>query len=203
MYGDNNELLNEESGVRPLSLYAGTKLNAEKYIKGTGLKNYVIFRLGTLFGMSSPFARIRTDLVANILTFRACEQQPLTVFGGDQWRPLIHVKDVGRIFAEAVDDEYVGSFVLSHRNYKIIDIAKEIVQHTNSSSSLVVTDAKFEDLRNYKVDNRKALGSGITTRLSLKDGIVEMQDFYSAGRIKNVWLPLYHNANFLKELAGV
>lgn len=202
VYGDNNDLLTEDSEVRPLSLYAGTKLNAEKYIEGTGVKNYVIFRLGTLFGMSTPFARIRADLVANVLTFRACEGKDLTVFGGDQWRPLIHVRDVGRIFAESVDDEYVGKFVLSHRNYKIIDIANVIMDEVKTSSNLHVTEAKFEDLRNYKVDNRKSLKSGILTRLSLRDGIFELNEAFRSGRIKNPWILQYHNARFMKELVG-
>lgn len=202
VYGDNNEKLTEESETRPLSLYAGTKLKAEKFIEQASLKNYAIFRLGTLFGLSTPFARIRADLVANILTFKACEGQPLTVFGGDQWRPLIHVRDVGRIFAESVDDDYTGKFVLSHKNYKIIDIAREIMDAVRGESTLTITEAKFEDLRNYKVDNSKALSSGILTQISLKQGVEEMRQAYTRGRIKNPWITQYHNARYMKEHNG-
>ena len=203
VYGVNNETLDEDSVTQPLSLYAGTKLNAEKAIEGSGIKNYVIFRLGTLFGLSTPFARIRADLVANILAFRACEGRDLTVFGGEQWRPLIHVRDVGRIFAEAVDDDYTGKFVLSHRNYKIADIADEIMENVSTSSRLVKTEAKFEDLRNYKVNNTKSLQNGILTHLTLKDGIRELEQAYRSGRIKDPWILPYHNAKFMKELVNV
>lgn len=199
VYGDNSEILNESSDTRPLSLYAGTKLNAEKCIEQ--LDNYVIFRLGTLFGMSTPFARVRADLVANILTFKSCEKKPITVFGGDQWRPLIHVKDVGRIFAESVEDEYIGDYILSAKNYKIIDVAKEIMTIAGPDGDLIITEAKFEDLRNYKVDNSKSLAVGCLARLSLADGVREMKEIFESGRIKNPWITQYHNAKFMKELA--
>jgi nucleoside-diphosphate-sugar epimerase len=203
VYGDNNDLLSEDSSTRPLSLYAGTKLRAEEHIENSDIQNYVIFRLGTLFGLSTPFGRIRADLVANILSFRACQQKDITVFGGDQWRPLIHVRDVGRIFAESVDDNYTGKIVLSHRNYKIVDIANQIMSSIDCGSKLIVTEAKFEDLRNYKVDNRKALNNNIMTRLTLKDGIEEIRQAFRSGRIKDPWILPYHNAKFMKEAASV
>src|SRR5690606_32638383 len=117
-----------------------------------------------------PHGRIRSDLVANIMTFKACENQQLSVFGGDQWRPLLHVRDAGRIFADAVDADYTGTVVLSHRNYKIKDIAEAIVKITRTTSEVLSTDVKFEDLRNYKVDNRKALKLGIIPEIGLEEG---------------------------------
>lgn len=199
VYGNNNDMLTEESPAAPLSLYAGTKLNAEKYVNE--LENSVIFRLGTLYGISTAFARIRADLVANILTFKACEGQDLTVFGGDQWRPLIHVNDVGRIFAESATNTYKGTIILSGFNYKIIDIARSIEQKTGAN--IVVTDMKFEDLRNYKVDNCKAKSLGIKTMKTLSIGINEIIELLEEGRIKNPWITKYHNAKYIKERAGV
>jgi nucleoside-diphosphate-sugar epimerase len=199
VYGANNDLLDENSNVNPLSLYAGTKLKAEDYVRKHS--NHVIFRLGTLFGLSSPFARIRSDLVANTLAFKACEGNKLTVFGGEQWRPLVHVKDVGRIFAEAVEKKYVGTFILSYDNYKIIDIAKVIDRLVGDSGGLEVTDMKFEDLRNYRVNNNKAKREGILPDISLYEGIDEIVEVYKRqGRIKNPWLTQYNNAKFIKEL---
>lgn len=199
VYGNNNDVLTEESPAAPLSLYAGTKLNAEKYVKE--LDNGVVFRLGTLYGISTAFARIRADLVANILTFKAHEGQKLTVFGGEQWRPLIHVKDVGRIFAESVTQYYTGTIILSGFNYKIIDVANLIKEKTGAT--LVVTDMKFEDLRNYKVDNSKAKSLGIKTEKTLSIGVDEITILLREGRIKNPWITKYHNAKYIKESAGV
>lgn len=200
VYGANNELLDENSDTNPLSLYAGTKLNAEKYVSRH--PNHVIFRLGTLFGISSPFGRIRADLVANILTFKACLGEKLTVFGGEQWRPLVHVKDVGRIFAESVDKKYTGAFVLSHSNHKITDVANTVMNLVSDNGGLEITDMKFEDLRNYKVSNDKARRAGMLPLISLEEGIREIVEVYKMeGRIKDPWIKQYHNARFIKELA--
>ncbi len=121
VYGANNDELHEESPTNPLSLYAGTKLNAEGYVKK--VDNHLIFRLGTLFGLSTEHARIRCDLVANILTYKAMQGNNLTVFGGEQWRPMLNVMDAGRIFAEAAfNSGYTGTFILSYKNYTILKV---------------------------------------------------------------------------------
>lgn len=203
VYGDNMELLNEESETRPLSLYAGTKLRAEQIIEESGIKNYLIFRLGTLFGLSTPFGRIRADLVANILTFRACENKDITVFGGEQWRPMIHVKDVGRAFALLSLASYSGKVILSHENHRISEIGDKIMEIINPQSNLIVTDAKFEDLRNYKVSKVRQMNLGFLTRYNLSDGIREMSEAFKQGRIKNPWITQYHNGKFLKETLDV
>lgn len=199
VYGENAGYLTEDSPTKPLSLYAGTKLFAEKYV--TELPNQVTFRLGTLYGISTPFARIRGDLVANILAFKGSEGQPLTVFGGDQWRPMIHVRDVGRCIASAVSGSYTGRFILSHENYRIVDIAHEVARM--AKVPLQVTEAKFEDLRNYQVDNSKMKSVGLRTKFSLADGIDEMYRYAKSGRIKNLWNSSYNNAKFVKEVMNV
>ena len=89
VYGRQDGLLAEDSPTNPLSVYASTKLNAEQYLKD---KDSVIFRLGTLHGVSDQFSRIRMDLVVNILSLKGMLGEPLSVFGGEQWRPLLHVK---------------------------------------------------------------------------------------------------------------
>ena len=91
VYGAQEGVLDENSEVNPLSEYASSKLIAEKYLEES---DAIIFRLGTLFGISDQFSRIRLDLVVNILTTKALVDKKMSVFGGDQWRPLLHVKDV-------------------------------------------------------------------------------------------------------------
>ena len=68
VYGEHKRLLNESSPVNPLSVYASTKLVAEKYLIN---KNALIFRIGTLFGLGDNYSRIRMDLVINTLTAKA------------------------------------------------------------------------------------------------------------------------------------
>ena len=197
VYGANNDMLDEESPTNPLSLYAGTKLAAEKYVKE--VPNHKIFRLGTVFGVSTEFARLRCDLVANVLTYKAVSGEALTVFGGDQWRPLIHVRDVGRVFAmAALDDKPSGTYILSGGNFTIKNVALLIKKLVAPDVQVNITDMKFEDQRNYKVSSAKAESVGYVTQMTLIDGIQEMRDIVVEGRIANVWSPAFHNAEYLK-----
>ena len=73
-------MLDENSKLNPLSQYAITKLKAEQLLKD---KNSIIFRLGTLFGLSDTYSRIRMDLVVNTLTARALFENKINIFGGN------------------------------------------------------------------------------------------------------------------------
>ena len=95
IYGAQDNILDENSQANPLSLYAQSKLDCEKILKN--YKKATIFRLGTLFGLSDSYSRIRMDLVLNLLTLRALKNNEITVFGGEQYRPLLHVKELGKI----------------------------------------------------------------------------------------------------------
>lgn len=198
VYGSNNEVLNENSATNPLSLYAGTKLNAEQYIKDT-VDDYVIFRLGTLFGMSTPHARIRCDLVANILTYKAALGQTLTVFGGSQWRPLLHVKDAAVAFSNAATGRFKkGTYILSRENITIADLADLIVDEVGQGD-VEKTESKFEDLRNYKVDNSKSKSQHYYSCFGLRSGIAQMAEIMRDGRIADIWSSQFHNAKFAIE----
>ena len=105
VYGAQDDILNENSPTDPLSVYASTKLDAEKILIN---KNALIFRLGTLFGIGDSYSRIRMDLVVNVLTAKAINDKKLTVFGGRQFRPLLHVKDAARVIEESIRSENKG-----------------------------------------------------------------------------------------------
>ena len=99
VYGAQNGFLDENSSVNPLSHYASSKLKCESILKN---KNSIIFRLGTLFGVSDNYSRIRMDLVVNTLSAKAFFEKKMSVFGGEQFRPLLHVKDVARAIEIAI-----------------------------------------------------------------------------------------------------
>lgn len=201
VYGANNDVLDEFSKTNPLSVYAQTKLAAEHIIVSES-RNYTIFRLGTLFGMSTDHARIRCDLVANILTYRAARGETLEVHGGEQWRPLLHVKDAARAFAlAAVGQFHCGLFVLSYKNYTIIELAEEIVK-TVGNGDIKSTPRAFEDLRNYKVDNLTALLAGFEPQYTVQDGVREMHEVLKSGRISDIWSPEFHNAQYMRAKYG-
>ena len=196
VYGAQDGILNEDSSINPLSEYASSKVQAEEYLKGS---NSIIFRLGTLFGISDEFSRIRLDLVVNILVTKALTEGKLTVFGGEQWRPLLHVNDVANAIEQTIDSEINGIFNLHYKNFKIIDIAEAIVNKVDSAI-IETTPMKFQDARNYQVSSEKLLSeTGFKAEIDLNTGINEIYDLITNNRIKNVNHKRYSNQNFLEE----
>lgn len=196
IYGINNDLIDELAEPNPLSLYASSKLEAERYIVKNH-SNYTIFRLGTLFGLGDRFSRIRLDLVVNALVYKGLSEKLLPINGGEQWRPLLHVRDVGMATRFCLKNNISGLYNLGYKNFRIKDIATEIAERIQGVK-IQFTDISFEDLRNYKVLNDKMLNTGWTPRYSLQDGIEEMYLVINQGRIKNLLDTVYSNEKHLR-----
>ncbi len=194
VYGAQDCVLDESSPTNPLSVYATTKLAAEKYLK---TKNAIIFRLGTLFGVGDLFARIRLDLVVNTLTVRAHRQGKISIFSGDQFRPLLHVKDAARAAVDNLTTKPTGVFNLARQNVRIVDLAYQVRNHF---PDLIVeqTPMKFQDARNYRVSSEKAQKVlAFKSVYSIDDGIDEVRDLLESHRLKDVDNPRYTNQTFL------
>ena len=195
VYGAQDGILNEDSSVNPLSEYASSKLIAEKYLEDS---NAIIFRLGTLFGIGDQFSRIRLDLVVNILTTKALQDKKMSVFGGDQWRPLLHVKDVANAIDKTVQTDVNGVFNLHHKNYKIIELAEKIKEKI-SDVEIETTPLPFQDTRNYQVSSEKLkVATGFEALIEIDQGINEVYDLISSNRIKDINDPRYSNQSFLQ-----
>ena len=196
VYGAQEGVLDENSEVNPLSEYASSKLIAEKYLADS---DSIIFRLGTLFGIGDKFSRIRLDLVVNILTTKAYIDKKMSVFGGEQWRPLLHVKDVANAIAHTLDTQTNGVFNLHYKNFKIIEIANEI-KNKISDVEIETTPLPFQDARNYQVSSDKLKdATGFQATVDLTQGINEMYELISSNRIKDINDPRYSNQNFLQK----
>lgn len=198
VYGANNDMLDESSTVRPLSLYAETKLEAERYILKNA-KESLVYRLGTLYGLSDNFSRIRLDLVVNILTKKAALGEPLSVFGGEQWRPLLHVHDVAHAMLFGLKKNLVGLFNLSENNYRIIDIANKIKEFI-PSATITSKSLSFEDARNYKVSNDKIKKEGWLPLYTIDKGIEGMIGLFNSQRIKDFNDPVFSNVEYMQSL---
>ena len=195
VYGAQEGVLDENCEVNPLSEYASSKLIAEKYLEES---DAIIFRLGTLFGISDQFSRIRLDLVVNILTTKALVDKKMSVFGGDQWRPLLHVKDVANAIEHNISSDTKGIFNLHYKNFKIIEIAEKIKEKI-PDVSIETTPLPFQDARNYQVSSDKLkLETGFEASIELTQGIEEMYNLISSNRIKDINDPRYSNQNFLQ-----
>lgn len=197
VYGAMDGLLTEESPTNPLSLYAETKLEAEKLLSSTGAMS---FRLGTLFGLGDTYSRIRMDLVVNILAVKAYMYGQVSVFGGEQYRPLLHVKDVAEAVAANVATDHAGIYNLHAVNMRVIDLAKTISKYI-PDLNIQVTPMKFQDSRNYKVSSDKAINTfGFNPRYALDDGIQEIKSLVEKGRIRDISSPRYSNTDFLRPM---
>ncbi len=195
VYGAQDNLLNEDSSTDPLSVYASTKLEAEKILIK---KNALIFRLGTLFGIGDSYSRIRMDLVVNILTAKAITEKKLTVFGGRQFRPLLHVKDAARIIEESLSSKNQGVYNLHLENIKILDLAEKIKKNFEDVS-IEKIDIKFQDARNYQADGTK-LRKDFKFRpiYKVEDGVSEIKKLILENRITNINDPRYTNQKYLE-----
>jgi len=195
VYGAQDGILNEDSSVNPLSEYASSKLIAEKYLEDS---DAIIFRLGTLFGIGDQFSRIRLDLVVNILTTKALQDKKMSVFGGDQWRPLLHVKDVANAIDKTLETDVNGIFNLHHKNYKIIELAEKVKEKI-PDVVIETTPLPFQDTRNYQVSSEKLkVATGFEALIEVDQGINEVYDLISAYRIKDINDPRYSNQSFLQ-----
>jgi len=194
VYGRGEGILSENSDKEPLSVYAKTKLAAEHYLYD---KNAITFRLGTVFGVSDQFSRMRMDLVLNIMTLNAITKGQISVFGGEQWRPLIHVKDVARAVVSGIESDKTGIFNIHHENTTMKNLGDMVVSATGAE--IIYGDMMVQDMRNYKVSSDKVLKElGFKTTYSIDYGISEVKDLIQSGRIVDPYTELYHNEKFLK-----
>ncbi len=196
VYGEQEGILDENSKLNPLSIYAKSKILAENYLKNS---NAFIFRLGTLFGVGDKFSRIRMDLAVNTLTAKAYFEKKLTIFGGNQYRPLLHVKDAARAIVHVSKSKKYGIYDLGYKNYKIIDLGKEIKKTFKNKIKIEKISMKFQDTRNYRVKcfkMKKILK--FKPKYSVRDGVKEVYELLSTKRIKNINDPRYTNQKYLE-----
>jgi nucleoside-diphosphate-sugar epimerase len=196
VYGTADEIVDEESALNPVSLYAATKVDSEKVLLAARNQalHPVIFRLATVFGWSY---RPRFDLVVNLLTARAMREGKITIYNGEQWRPFIHVEDVCRAFRMALVAplELVSGQIFntgsSFMNFTLRQLADLIGR---MEPDLAVEYIDNEDLRNYRVSfERIRRELGFQCHTSLETGVRGLQDALRRGLVKDYREPVYSN----------
>jgi len=198
VYGQFDAEVDEESRVQPLSLYAKTKLAAEGFLQE---ENSLIFRLGTAFGISDTYSRPRMDLVVNYMTTNALTKGELSVFGGTQWRPLVHVKDIAQAIVHNLERPVRGVYNLAAQNLQIKELARIVSAMTGCKVNY--TEQKFQDQRNYHVCTKKALRDELFnphTMRTVQDGVREMAEMVRLGRIKQTENEVYFNVRHAEKL---
>lgn len=203
VYGACDDVLDEHSVVKPVSLYGNTKLASERILASMASDRFkpTIVRFATIYGFSG---RTRFDLVVNLLTAKAKIDGEITVFGGDQWRPFVHVDDAAAGVALILDSpmELIGHEIFNvgsnEQNHTIADIGKLVGQH--------VVDAKLTvsgndgDLRNYRVDFSKIRNQlNYQPNWTVDQGIQQVLEAIATGEVTNYQDTRYSNVAFLKQ----
>ena len=199
----NNQLLDESSTPNPISLYAKMKVASEDALKELQDQNFqpTILRFATLFGVSN---RPRFDLVINTLTAKAVKEKKITIFGGNQWRPNVHVADVASSIIAILEApiSVVGGQVFNvgseSNNYTINKIGEMIKSAVPEAE--IINDECKQDMRDYKVSFSK-LNKVINKKkwISIAEGIKEIKKCLQKHPKLNYQDRKYSNIKFLGE----
>ena len=198
VYGVQEGLVHEEVTPNPVSLYARSKLKSEEGILSLVDENFspTVFRMGTLYGLSP---RMRFDLVVNVLTMKAVTEKKIKIFGGQQWRPLVHVADAAEAYItclEAPIDKVRGQVFnigSNEQNYQIYQLGDLIKKEMPEIA--IETTPENADLRNYHQDNSKFNNLvGFNAKYNVDDAIREIKTAIEEGRISNPLDSRYYNS---------
>lgn len=189
VYGASEQIADENSPLNPLSLYAENKIRAEEILKSAG--NAMILRLGTLHGTS---ARMRFDLVVNILSRDAVLKGEIKIFSGNQHRPLVSVKDIAKLILSLVEKDYEpGIYNVASENLTIKEIG-QAVKETLPDTRITYLGSEFEDHRTYRVRVDRAHDKlDFQPTLTVKDSVVEIAKLIREGRVKDPYELRYSN----------
>mgnify|MGYP001275931329 CR=1 FL=1 len=204
VYGAQDSLLDENSKISPLSLYAQTKAASENVLQDLNSEDFsvVILRFATVFGLSG---RTRFDLVVNLLTAKACSEKNMTVFGAQQTRPFIHVFDAARsiVMSLKAKKEDVQNEVFNvggnNLNYTLLEVAN-LIKLNIKDANLNIEEANL-DARNYNVSFEKIKHKlGFEPKFSLEEGILQVVErFKEKDNDFDYSSPLYSNFMHMSE----
>lgn len=192
----------EDSALDPLTVYATSKVKAEKALEQMSSPSWrpVSLRNGTLFGYSS---RMRFDLVVNVFSLCSTMYNEVKVFGpGVQWRPYLHVSDCARAFvhfAEAAEHSYL-IYNVAHENSRVVDVAATF-KKLNPQLKIVHLEGAEPDRRDYRVSAARMKEAGFEPQLSVELGSVGVVEAIITGLIPDPESIYYRNAKWLKELS--
>ena len=184
--GEKNKFCNEESPLKPISLYGQTKCDAENEVMK--FKNTVSFRLATVFGASY---RMRSDLLVNNFVQRAINQNYIDVFEPQFRRNFIHIKDVVKGIVFSIENfnklkSEVFNLGLSSANITKIDLVKKIQKQIKTLKIKVIKNKSDPDKRDYFVSNKKIEKKGFVANISLDQGIKELIHVFRNNKSKIV-----------------
>jgi nucleoside-diphosphate-sugar epimerase len=178
--------LKEESQVTedlklvPMSEYNKTKMVAERVVLSYSDRMVVqIVRPATVCGLSP---RMRLDVSVNMLTMQALTRGEITVLGGDQTRPNIHIEDITDLYLFLLNRPHInGIYNAGFENLSIRSIAEMVCEKSSAKIKILPS----LDLRSYRVNSDKLLSTGFKPRKTVSMAIDEICLAYQEGRLSN------------------
>ena len=182
--GEKNKYCDEESPLKPISLYGRTKVEAEKNIMKT--ENTIAFRLATVFGYSY---RMRTDLLVNNFVFKAMRDKKLTIYEPNFRRNFIHIDDVVNGILYSIKNFNrlrfnVYNLGLSSANITKHMLAQRIKKKLKFVKIKIIKNKRDPDQRDYYVSNKKIEKKGYKAKISIEKGIDELTNVFSYSKEK-------------------
>lgn len=183
----------EDTELLPISEYNKAKMVAERVLLSYANDLLVqIVRPATVCGYSP---RMRLDVSVNILTMQALTKGAITVFGGDQTRPNIHIDDITDLYVFLLSQKISGIYNAGFENLSILDIANSVTKFI--PANIHVTESN--DPRSYRLNSDKLLGIGFKPKKTVQNAIEELIAKYKSGELVDA--DKYYNIKTMKTLA--
>jgi nucleoside-diphosphate-sugar epimerase len=177
----------EELSLEPLTDYSRYKAMCEEVLEQERGPGFVAITLrpATVCGYAP---RLRLDLTVNILTNHAINNNRITVFGGDQLRPNIHIEDMTDLYVQLLEssDATVDGKIWNagYDNMKVREIADVVRDEVGSAVEIVVTPT--DDHRSYHVSSERIRRElGFNARRTVRDAVADLKTAFLSGKIAN------------------
>jgi nucleoside-diphosphate-sugar epimerase len=204
VYGIKEELkVTEELSLHPLTDYSKFKMLCEEIILSANSPDFIctVLRPATVCGTSN---RQRFDLSVNILTNHAISKNKITVYGGSQFRPNLHIEDMARAYIHILNQSknIAGEvFNVGNENLSLDQIADKVRRVIGKQ--IAIEHEVTDDLRSYRVDSTKIMEkTGFQLLYKVEDAILDLKQSFTNLKFSNsLENSIYYNIKRMKELS--
>ena len=189
IYGQQNNIADENSEVKPLTAYSKANRNAEIDNLPLNDENFsvTVLRFSSVYG-NSP--RMRFDTAINCMVLDLFKNKKISVHGKLNKRPFVHIKDVTRAYQAIINApiEKIGGQIFNigseDQNFEMGKLAQEIVNYSDINCDIELSDTN--DHRSYFASFQKIKKSiGFSAKHTVSEGVVEMYNELDSGRLKD------------------
>lgn len=210
VYGISNATnVAEEHPLNPLTDYSKFKALCEPILleQRSSVFTPIVIRPATVCGYSP---RLRLDLTVNILTNHAVSLGRITIFGGDQMRPNIHITDMVRLYSfllELPQEKISGKiYNAGYENHTIRDIAQRVrhvvTREMPEAGPVEIVVTPTDDIRSYHISSEKIKRElGFVPRHTIEDAVVDLVKAFRDGKVQDSMTNIrYYNIKSMQNL---